>query len=306
MKRIILIIIIIAAITAILRHNYFCNQLRAVFSSHVNNSEYSMDFIPTSRNIYSISDLQNLKRFVYTIEPDAYVTEKDLDIERLMDMNFKTNLKDGGPKVLIFHTHSQEFYADSVNGQKSIVDIGSELSDILAKEYSIPVIHDMGKYDYNFEEGRIQREGSYENMEPAIKRLLEKYPTIEVAIDLHRDSLPDNKKLVTTINGKPTAKVMYFNGIAAQNVNGQPKYVEGETNPYLKENLGLSLQMQLKSNELYPNFTRKIYIRPYRYSLHMLPKSLLIEVGSDTNTYQEAINAMGPLAKVLVEVISGD
>ncbi len=261
------------------------------------------EFIPTSTNIYEISDTEQLKKYVYTIEPNAYVTPEDLDVDKLMSLNFKTRLRDTDPKVLIFHTHSQEFFADAQNlpTDKSIVDVGTVLGDILAKQYSVPVIHDMGKYD--FRNGRIQREGSYEQMEPAIKRLLEKYPTIEVAIDLHRDSLPYNKRLITEIDGKPTARIMFFNGITAENVNGQPRRIEGEGNPYLMENLGLSLQMQLRANELFPNFTRKIYIKPYRYSLHMLPKSLLVEVGSDTNTYEEAKNAMEPFAKILMSVL---
>ena len=56
---------------------------------------------------------------------------------------------------------------------------------------------------------------------------------------------------------------------------------------------------------MYPGFTRKIYLKSYRYNMHLCPKSLLIEVGAQTNTLQEAVNAMDPLAQVLDKVLSG-
>jgi stage II sporulation protein P len=61
--------------------------------------------------------------------------------------------------------------------------------------------------------------------------------------------------------------------------------------------------MQLSANERYPGFARKVYLKPYRYSLHMLPKTLLVEVGAQNNTKQEALNAMEPLAEILAKVV---
>ena len=73
-------------------------------------------------------------------------------------------------------------------------------------------------------------------------------------------------------------------------------------NPYLKDNLAFSLQLQTTA-EQFEGFTRKIYLNAYRFSLHMLPRSTLIEVGAQTNTKEEALNAMEPLAKVLAQVL---
>jgi stage II sporulation protein P len=146
------------------------------------------------------------------------------------------------------------------------------------------------------------RDGSYERMEPAIRKILQQNPSIEVLIDLHRDGI-EKGKLVTTIDGKPTAKIMFVNGICKTMKDGELTEITSLPNPYLMDNLAFSLQMQLKANELYPGLMRKIYIKPYRYSLHMLPKSLLVEVGANTNTVEEARNAMAPLAKILCEVL---
>ena len=74
-------------------------------------------------------------------------------------------------------------------------------------------------------------------------------------------------------------------------------------NPYIADNQALSFQMQLAAEEYYPGLMRKIYLKGYRYNLHMKPKSMLIEVGAQTNTLQEAKNAMEPLANILALVL---
>jgi stage II sporulation protein P len=258
----------------------------------------------TFDNILEIaSDFNDLMRFVYSVDATAYVDKKDLPIEEFLQYDFKTDLKGKKPKILIFHTHSQEAYANSKKGEvdDTIVGVGRKLAEILTKEYGINVVHDVGIYDVA--DGKEQRAGSYEKMEPATKSILKKYPSIEIAIDLHRDALAKNTKLVTSIDGKPTAKIMYFNGVSKENKNGKPNVLSNLYNPYQKENLAFSLQMFLTTNEMYPDLARRNFIKPYRYSLHLLPKSLLIEVGSTTNTVQEAKNAMYALADVLVKLI---
>ena len=61
------------------------------------------------------------------------------------------------------------------------------------------------------------------------KRLSDRFwrtnPTIEVAIDLHRDGVAEGTHLVTEVNGKPTAKIMYFNGLSRSRTNGDIDYL---------------------------------------------------------------------------------
>lgn len=251
-----------------------------------------------------LNSIEDLKKYVFTIDASAYVNDDELDLNRLQNTDITAQLQSKEPKVLIFHTHSQEDFIDSQAGnvEDTIVGVGQVLAEILSNQYNITVVHDVGTYDV--EDGKEKRNGSYEVMEPAITKLLKKYPSIEVCIDLHRDGVGEGVHLVTDINGKPTAKIMYFNGICRLNDNGEPKDIEGLENKYIKQNLALSFQMQMKTNELYPNFARKIYIKPYRYSLHMKPLSLLIEAGANTNTVEEVKNAMEPLAEILVEVVN--
>ena len=105
---------------------------------------------------------------------------------------------------------------------------------------------------------------------------------------------------MTEVDGKPTAKIMYFNGLSRTRTNGDIEYLY---NPYIQDNLAFSLQMQLASESMYPGFARHIYLRGYRYNLHLMPKSLLIEAGAQTNTVEEMRNAMEVLAETLHQVL---
>lgn len=99
-----------------------------------------------------------------------------------------------------------------------------------------------------------------------------------------------------------TAPVMFFNGVS-QTPEGPIEYLP---NPYREKNLAFSFQMQLDSAAYFPGLTRKIYIKGLRYNQHLRARSALIEVGAQTNSYQEALNAMEPLSEVLDMVLKGN
>jgi len=119
-------------------------------------------------------------------------------------------------------------------------------------------------------------------------------------IDLHRDGVPETTRLVTEIDGKSTAKLMFFNGLSKTTSQGELAYL---ANSNLASNLAFSFQMQLAAKEYYPGLTRPIYLKGYRYNMHLCPKSMLIEVGAQTNTFEEAKNSMEPLTDILAKVL---
>ena len=147
------------------------------------------------------------------------------------------------------------------------------------------------------------RDASYGNALPAIEQLLAENPTIEVVIDLHRDEMPADRRLVVELQGRPTAQFMFFNGLSRTAKSG---VIESLENPYLDDNLAFSFQMQTASNEYYPGIARRIYLKAYRYNMHMRPKSLLIELGAQNNTVEEIMNAIDPLAHILHLVLAGE
>ena len=177
--------------------------------------------------------------------------------------------------------------------------MGDYLAKLLNDAYDIPTLHHKGVYD--LVDGKLDRSMAYELAEPEIQEILSKNPSIEVVIDLHRDGVGEGTHLVTDVNGKPTAQIMFFNGLSRTRANGNISYL---ANPYIEDNLAFSLQMQIAAVNKYPGFTRHIYLRGYRYNMHVKPKTLLIEAGAQTNTVEEMRNAMEVLADTLHTVLT--
>ena len=250
-------------------------------------------------SIEKLRDFDYLLSNFYTVDSSTMIGPEQLNADDLLSRSMKIDNTTGGPKVIIFHTHSQEEFVDSTPGDPatSIVGMGDYLTELL-NEKGIETIHDTGVYDII--NGQLDRSNAYENAEASVRPLIEANPTLVVTIDLHRDGVAEGTHLVTEINGKPTAKIMYFNGLSRTRTNGDIDYLY---NPYIQDNLAFSLQMQLASESLYPGFVRHIYLRAYRYNLHLLPKSLLVEAGAQTNTVEEMRNAMEVLADTLAHVI---
>ena len=124
-----------------------------------------------------------------------------------------------------------------------------------------------------------------------------------MAIDLHRDGVAEGTHLVTEVNGKPTAKIMYFNGLSRSRTNGDIDYLY---NPYIQDNLAFSFQLEYQAALYYPELYRGIYLAGLRYNLHLRPRALLLEAGAQTNTVQEVKNAMDPFADILNRVLQGE
>ena len=105
------------------------------------------------------------------------------------------------------------------------------------------------------------------------------------------------------IDGREYATFMLFNGLSYNRRTGKIKYLD---NPNLADNLAFSFQVQVKAGQYYPGLTRKIYLKGYRYNMHLKPKTLLIELGDSNNTLQQAKNTCEPLAHILHMVLSGE
>ena len=259
----------------------------------------------TAEELAKMKDLAYLKSNYYIVDSRTALLSGDVEPESALSLDLTIEKTKQEPKILIFHTHIHEGFADSDMSKglsEGIWGAGEELKRILEEEYGIGVIHDTGQYD--MVNGKGQTTGAYERMEPPIREILRKYPSIEVCIDLHRDGVPESTRLVTEVNGKPTAQVMFFNGLCRLNKNGTPQAISGLENPYVKENLAFSLQMKTAADRLFPGFSRKIYLNAYRFSLHFMPRSTLVEVGAQNNTKEEAWNAMAPLAEVLAKTLA--
>lgn len=255
--------------------------------------------VPPEMSIEKLRDFDYLLSNFYTVDSATMIGPDQLNADDLLSRSMKIEKQGDAPKILIFHTHSQEAFIDSVEGDTdtTIVGMGKLLAERL-NALGIPTLHHPGVYDLI--NGQLDRSAAYEYAEAGVRPILEEHPSIEVVIDLHRDGVGEDTHLVTEVNGKPTAQIMFFNGLSRTKDNGDIAYLP---NPYIQDNLAFSLQMKLAAEQMYPGFTRRIFLRGYRYSLHMRPKSLLIEAGAQTNTVEEMRNAMELLAVTLQKVI---
>lgn len=250
----------------------------------------------------SLLDYDFLMSHFFIVDSSTSCDSSVIDPKALLGRDLTMPLEGKEPKILIYHTHSQESFADSIAGDEygTVIGLGNTLTDILENKYGVSVYHETGVYDMI--DGELDRSKAYSMVLPVVEQILRDNPSIKVVIDLHRDGVDEDVRLVTNINGKPTAKVMFFNGLCRGAVSGTNGYIQ---NPYLTDNLAFSLQLQLKADEKYPDFMRRIYLRSYRYNMHVAPRSLLVECGAQTNTVEEAHNAMEPLADILYSVLTG-
>ncbi|MCL2839260.1 MAG: stage II sporulation protein P [Defluviitaleaceae bacterium] len=263
--------------------------------------------LPTPEYLEQLMDFNYLTRSIFLVDRDTVLLPTDIDVPAFLEKDLTIDTHVEGPQVLIFHVHSMEEFIDSDpnDPMSGIMGVGRYLAEVLSEVHGIEVMHYTGRFDVV--NGISHRPGSYERMEPVIRQILEDNPSIQMVIDLHRDGIPETSPpLITYIDGKRTAQIMFFNGLSRRYRNGQITNLDWLHNPYQRENLALSFNLQLAANQLYPGIARRIYLREFRYSLHMMPLSTLIEVGAQNNTKQEALNAMHPLANIIAAVILGE
>ncbi len=248
-----------------------------------------------------LKDFNYLLNHYFVVDSDTVTDDSQLDAEELMAEDLRIEKKEE-PQILIYHTHSQEGFLDSVQGDEEtgIVGIGTYLAELLEEKYGYQVIHDKGVYD--LVDGVLDRSTAYDYARMSVEQILEENPSIDVIIDLHRDGV-EGHHFVTEENGKPTAQIMFFNGLSKNSAGQDIEYLY---NPYIKENLAFSFQLQMAAEKSYPDFTRNIYLKGQRFNLHLRPRSLLIEAGTQMNTIEEEKNAMEPLADILNQVLSGE
>lgn len=248
-----------------------------------------------------LTDFSFLMSKLYVVPARAKVLEEELNGSEMLGKDMTLKQDNSKPQILVYHTHSQEGFADSVKGKPEtyIVGVGDYLCKLLSEEYGYNVIHCRETFDIR--DGVLDRSKAYTYAEQTITQILEDNPTIEVVIDLHRDGLKEGAdKLVTTVDGKEVAKIMFFNGVSRSSASGDIDYLY---NRYKKDNLAFSFQLKLAAMECYPEYTRKNYIDAYQYNQHLRPKSVLVEAGAQNNTLQEELNSMEVLAEILHRVI---
>lgn len=235
-------------------------------------------------------------------------TDYSIDYEQLLSDNLPFEITDSKtPQVLIVHTHTTEsflindngyYYTDypfrSTDPQRNMVAVGNEVVTSL-KNNGISAVHATEIHDSTYT-------GSYSRSEQTIYKYLEQYPDIKVIIDLHRDAVGYNDergkyKPTFTYNGKKAAQIMIMSGYDPYNSYGLGHW---------QENLTFALKLQQKAEQLYPGMTRPLYFGDFAYNMFINNGSLLIEVGTETNTLEEAKYTGELLGNVIAKVLTNN
>ncbi|MCI5528869.1 MAG: stage II sporulation protein P [Blautia sp.] len=249
-----------------------------------------------------LADFDYLLNHFYIVDEGTATNADQLDAGRFLSTDLTMKQDASLPQILIYHSHSQETFSDSREGEQAdtVVGVGDYLTSLLTETYGYNVIHVTEAFDVI--NGEEDRNRAYDYAREYLEQVLEENPSVEVVIDLHRDGVSEERRLVTDINGKPTAQIMFYNGLSYTVNHGPVEYLP---NPYIEENLAFSFQLEYEAAQYYPDFYRGIYLAGLRYNLHLRPKALLLEAGAQTNTVQEVKNAMEPFADILNRVLKG-
>lgn len=227
----------------------------------------------------------------------------DTDLPALLQQPLDWDLTQQEPTVLILHTHGTESYTKTENYQESsayrtldtgynVVSIGAELAKTL-EAGGIRVIHDTAMYD------SPSYSSSYSNARKSIRSYLEKYPSIRMVLDIHRDSVEDSDgdqmRFTAQSNGKTAAQLMMVVGTDANGLN----------HPDWPENMSLAVKLHAQLEKNCPGICRPISFRSQRFNQDLSPGAMLIEVGSAGNTREEALLAAQILGQSILELSQG-
>ena len=249
-----------------------------------------------------LADYDYLMNHFFIVDSATETTAEQINAAQFLAEDLTLPKEVGLPQILIYHSHSQEAFCDSREGkvEDTIVGVGDYLTKLLSETYGYQVMHVTEKFD--LAGGELDRSKAYDYARAWLEPVLKENPSIQVVIDLHRDGVPDDRRLVTEINGKETAQLLFYNGLSHTINSGDLSYLP---NPYIQDNLAFSFQLEYQAALYYPELYRGIYLAGLRYNLHLRPMALLLEAGAQTNTVQEVKNAMEPFADILDRVLQG-
>lgn len=230
---------------------------------------------------------------------------KKPDFEALLEEGPELSIRDkSAPTVLIYHTHTTESYLLSDNGvfyedfatrstdsAKNMIRVGDEICRVL-EENGIGFIHDTGVYDEVYE-------GAYSRSRVSVEKYLEEYPTIQLVLDVHRDAIyysdTERAKPTAEIDGMKAAQIMIITGAEEGYITDFPNW---------ENNLKFALLFQTVAENSYEGLMKPLYFCQRKYNMDLGVCSLLLEMGTDANTLDEAMYSGYLTGKVLTEIIT--
>ena len=212
----------------------------------------------------------------------------DEEAQQYLEAENPVQIDSDGPQVLIMHTHATESFEPydtdtydtrhtwrTTDNTQNIVAAGEVMAEAI-RSYGIEVLHDETQHDYP------SYNGSYERSAVTVQDYLEKYPSIKVVLDVHRDAVQRDTTLVkpvTEIDGRKAAQLMIIAGCDDGTMDM----------PNWSKNFRFAAGMQDAIESRYPSLTRPVFFCYRKYNQDLTTGSLLIEIGSHGNTLEEVL-----------------
>ncbi len=232
-------------------------------------------------------------------------TDYTLDIPALLENAPQLSPGGEGPKVLIYHSHATESYSmqgtdvyepsgdhRTLDTDKNMVRVGEEMKAVF-EAAGIGVVHDTTLYDYP------SYNDAYNRSVQGVAENLKKYPSIVLALDVHRDALVANDGTIYKVVAGTVDDCAQVMMVLGSDANGQ-------VHPNWKVNLALALSIQSALADKWATLARPLVLRPTRFNQHLSTGTILVEVGTHGNTLQEAITAARLYARTVVELMEQD
>lgn len=273
---------------------YFSNLVRAVFNVELGNPRTLFGQGMTAVGAMEALAASRVESYPL-FEDEAIVEIPDLPPEE-PEPSMQNNIQEDqavfeGAEVIIFNTHNAETYkvTDGVSKKEGenagVVKAAAHLEEILNKKYNITTERSETIHDYpKFEE-------SYTNSAVTLENMLKKNPHARIVIDIHRDA-GHSKPLTANINGRQAAQIRLIVGSDAR-----------LPHPDWMKNREFARQVTEKMDELYPGLSLGYRVQSGRYNQHLHPRAILLEVGNDLNSLDEALVAMELFADVLYHLL---
>lgn len=244
---------------------------------------------PAVQETKSKSDMSVSNQTSISVDPNVLASE---------ELCF--GIDNNGPQILIFHTHTTESFTDSdtsylnssdrnLDEEKNISAVGDAMAEVF-ENAGIEVIHDKTVHDYP------SFNGAYTRSLATVRANLDKNPGIKVVLDIHRDGITREDgtkvKVAADINGEKTAQCLF---VVGSNAN--------LTHDNWRENMKLACKIQRLANEMYPGLMRPIILREERFNQQVSTGALIIEIGSNGNTLDEALRGGRLMADVIAKLL---
>ncbi len=206
---------------------------------------------------------------------------------------FKGLTTAGKPLVGIYHTHTAESFLPTAGvthrpgGQRGdIVEVGDALVQRLAK-HGVAAMQSRNIHDYpSFMK-------AYGPSEVTARKMLADNPSIQMMFDIHRDA-DKRENAIVTVNGVTMARITLVVGMGQQDL----------AQPHWQQNHAFAKLIDARLSQHYPGLSRGIQLVEWRYNQHLHPRALLVEVGCQENSREEAVRSIELLGDVVAEILS--